>query len=189
MCYNEFMEIPNTLARETIIMQTIDQINSGITQPHSMQSIIAESRQLGLACRMLGKGMTIINGKSYTGKEIADVFVNSVITNGSIYYPVTGVWTKTPVKCITLFVKDDTKTYQPYAKFHIADVIKTSTPPANFNSLCVIPDFLTGFTYQSLLLLDDVQTTNLPTNYLGVTSGVCVRKRAFKGGAANILVI
>lgn len=194
MIYEEFQSIPSALAREVIMRATNTEILTGVKHPFSLQTIAAENRRLGLACRMMGKDLLVVNKIAYTGRDIANVYVESVMQNGKMYYPV-AYDMKADIKSLVLFVKSSAGktyipyTYIPYARFDVEDVISTSTQPDDFNSLSTVPDFLSAFKYTTLLVISNVQTTNLPTDYLGVTSGVSVWERAFKGSSSSVVIV
>ena len=189
MIYEEFQSIPSALAREVIMRATNTEILTGVKHPFSLQTIAAENRRLGLACRMPGKDLLVVNKIAYTGRDIANVYVESVMQNGKMYYPV-AYDMKADIKSLVLFVKPFAgKTYIPYARFDVEDVISTSTQPDDFNSLSTVPDFLSAFKYTALLVISNVQTTNLPTDYLGVTSGASIWERSFKGSCPSIVIV
>lgn len=185
--YKEFFKHSRAV-QQCIIENTFNEIYTEKPQLHSLQSIVAQNRMLAVGCRMIGRGTITMNGKEFTGKDVADVYIESVTKNTKCYYPLTGDWTETDVKQLILFVKTN-GAYIPYARFDIDDIIKTDKQPANFNKYCVEPNFLNDFHYKTLLIISNVQTDNLPKSFIGVRSGMDIYDRAFHGSSPNILIL
>jgi len=185
--YAEFSEQPR-LVQQFILKDTFKELTTGEKQLHSLQTILNQNRMLAVGCRMLGRGGVTINGKIFTGKDIADVYVNSVLNYGFSYYPLTGDWTKTDVKQLVLFVKNSNK-YVPYARFAIDEVILSDTQPNDFNQHCTEADFLNGFKYKTILKISEVQITDLPKSFIGVKSGMDIYDCAFHGSSPNIFIL
>lgn len=187
MTDKEFMQMPRQV-QEFVIKNTFEEIQTGNTQQHSLYSIITQGRELAAGCRMLGKGTVKINGKDFTGKDIADVYIESVRKYGLSLYPLTGDWKHSGIKNLLLFTKTSDR-YVPYARFNIDKITVSSTQPADFNQYCTEPDFLRAFTYKTILTISNVQVENLPQSFIGLSSGCDIYDRAFRGGAPNILML
>lgn len=189
MNYTEFSEQPR-LVQQCILKATFEEFETGKIQQHSLQTILRQNRMLSVGCRMLGRGTVTVNGKSLTGKDIADIYVESVRRYGTSYYPLTGDWTKTDVKQLVLFVKKSNK-YLPYARFAIEEVILSDAQPDDFNQHCTETDFMKngGFRYKTILKISDVQTTDLPESFIGVRSGMDIYESAFHGSSPNIFIL
>lgn len=189
-------------AQKEILMQTFNEIvDSQNPQSHSLQSIISQNRDISLASRMSSKPLnlkcySLINNKItstgkakiYTGKEIADIFINSVKKYGETFYPITGSIAKLIAQHIILFVKDEYK-YIPYAQFNIAESIETSSLSLEQAKSIVDPNPIMNSRYKTLLRINQLKTENLPTTYLGNASGEDIYNKAFKGSSPNILII
>lgn len=196
----EFNKLPAT-CRSTITESTINQENSKIRQHHSIPSIIEDNRHLAIASRMVRKPVEFIQYKlnsndeletgktlAYLGSQIADIFIESVERNGYCYYPISGNWEDIGVKQLVLFVKNDS-IYKPYARFSIDEVIRCENMA--IKELKTITDItpVCNSKYKSILKISNVETSDLPTNYIGIRSGVDLYESAFKGAAPNLLMI
>ena len=196
----EFNKLPAT-CRATITENTINQENNKTRQHHSIPSIVEDNRHLAIASRMIRKPVEFttykLNSKdelealgtiAYLGSQIADIFIESVHKNSFCYYPLTGNWEDTGVKQLVLFVKTD-GIYKPYARFSVDKVIKRDN--MTIEELKTLTDItpVCNSNYKSILKISNVETTNLPTNYIGIRSGVDLYESAFKGSAPNLLMI
>ena len=188
--YTDFANQPR-LVQQFIIKETLKEIHTQEQQLHSLQSIVAQNRMLAVGCRMIGRGTITINGKNYTGRDVADVYINSVANYAYSFYPITGDLGKANVRQLVLFVKLNGSKYVPYARFDIDEIIKTDTQPTDFNQHFSEKDFLinSGFRYKTVLKISNVQTTDLPKSFIGITSGMDVYDRAFHGSSPNILIL
>lgn len=189
-------------AQNKILKQTIEEARTSIKQPHSIQTIVAEDRDIGLAARMTSKPLSFRcytlgnneimesdNIKLYTGKEIADIFINSVNRYGETFYPITGNITKQiELQYLILFIKEGDK-YIPYVRFNIVELIKTSTLSVNQAKSIIDPTPIMNSTYKTLLRINEPKTKGLPNTYLGNTSGEDIYAKAFKGSSPNIVII
>lgn len=186
--------------RARIVSDSIAKANGEMTN-HSFEDLVSQNRHLAIASRMTSKAlqfceMTLENKnvqktgniKAYTGADIASIFVDSVNKYGYTYYPLTGDWTKTGVKQLVLFVKTN-GAYMPYARFSIDDIESNETMEyKHLNALTDITPAL-SCSHKSLLRISNVQTTSLPTLFLGLRSGVELQKSAFKGSSPNVIMI
>ncbi len=204
LSYNDFNFL-SKVARDKIISETFLEIESGVCQPHSYQTITKEGRDFSIGARMIStstdnweiyilkNGKIIPTGsyKSFTGKMIADIFVDSVNRYGKTYYPLTGDFTKIEgLNQLVIFVKDRTRNkYLPYARFIISEIIKQDQ--LSIQQATFVTDItpIIHYEFKTLLELKEVETQNLPLDFLGNTSGVGVYQRAFKGCSSNILMI
>jgi len=195
---DQFWKLPNR-AKETIIDQTFDQKNSNSIKPHSINSILSANRDIAIGARMTSKPLQfkqydqnlqyLGTMSHYTGHQIADIFVNSVNQYGATYYPITGDWTKSPQKHLIIFVKANGR-YEPYAKFSIDEILRCSTISQNQASSLTDPTPVMNCTFKCLLKISAVSTTFMQNiSFLGLTSGVDIYDRAFKGGSPIILIL
>lgn len=189
-------------AQKEILTQTFNQIlDSQKTQPHSLQNIISENREISIAARMSSKPLnfkcySIIDNKItntgeekiYTGKDIANIFIDSLKKYGETFYPITGSITKLIVKHLILFVKSEDK-YIPYCQFNIEEAINTSSLSLDQAKSIVDPNPIMNSRYKTLLRINQLKVKNLPTTYLGNTSGEDIYNKAFKGSSPNIVII
>lgn len=148
------------------------------------------SRPLNFTCYSLVDNNITSTGKEkfYTGKEIADIFINSFKKYGETFYPITGSIIKLMAKHLILFVKNEYK-YIPYAQFNIAESIETSGLSLDQAKSIVDLNPIMNSKYKTLLRINQLKTENLPTTYLGNTSGEDIYNRAFKGSSPNIVII
>lgn len=196
---DEFNNLP-ALCRATITEATINQENSKTKQHHSISSIIEGDRHLAVSSRMtripveftqctLNSKNEIeeVGKRAYLGSEIADIFIESVRKNGFCYYPLTGNWKATGIKQLVLFVKDEI--YKPYARFQVTEILDSED--MSVEQLKTLTDItpICNSKYKSVLKISNVETTDLPTNYIGIRSGVDLYESAFKGSAPNLLMI
>lgn len=190
MNLQEFLKIPN-VSQTTIIGNTIQESKTGERQAHSIQTIIAQNRDLAVGCRMLGRGYITHNGKDYSGKDIADVYIKSVEKYGCTYFPLTGSWERTGIKKLILFVKNNDGKYIPYATFDISNIFQAESFQKKFDDYCIVPEFHKNFRYKSILEIKEEKekSKDNPTTYLGVSSGKDIYECAFRGSAPNILII
>lgn len=103
-------------------------------------------------------------------KSMADDLIRRVALFGKYYLTLPGNWKNTKIKHLIIFVKNEGK-FVPYVRFDVAFPDEDSP----------------GSTTK--LEITNPKTEGLPTNYLGVTSGMDIYKRAFKGGAPNIFIL
>ena len=139
-------------------------------------------------CTLNSQGQIEKTGKrAYLGSEIADIFIESVRKNGFCYYPLTGNWKDTRIKQLVLFVKDEI--YKPYARFKVTEILDSED--MSVEQLKTLTDItpVCNSKYKSVLKISNVETTDLPTNYIGIRSGVDLYESAFKGSAPNLLMI
>ena len=186
---HEFESMPKA-TKDLILKETFEYAsNENGTYNSSLQTIFKEHRRIAIAARMASKANIIIDGKKYQGKDIADEYIKSVKEYGYTYYVLTGSsWTNSEVKQLILFVKEENG-YVPYARFNIEKPISGSTLPADFNTHFTVPDLIKAFSFKTYLKISDVETENLPKDYLGVTSGIPIYDAAFKGSAPNVLIV
>lgn len=179
-------------AREAIIRATFNELTTGVKEAHSLMTIKQENRDLAVGCRMIGKGYHFSsNNIKYDGKDTADIFIDSVKKFGKTYYRLRGDWTNTNVKQLILFVKSNNSIYQPYARFDIREC-KITNDVITTNKLaqyCTVPEVYDTMPHKTLLEITNVQTTDLPKSFMGITSGKDIYDKAFKGGAPSILMI
>ncbi len=191
--------------KDLIQEETYQEIITGKQYKHSLQTITKENRTVAVGARMtsrpfnwnqftlnLNNSQIVATGSSckYTGKDIADIFINSVLKHGNSYYPLPGDWRKNGVQQLVLFIKDNAaKRYVPYARFSIDEIISSSrmTAAQLANIIDITP--VCYCQYKTVLHISDVQTTNLPTDYIGNNSGVSIYDLAFSGSSPNILMI
>jgi hypothetical protein len=193
-------------ARDEITEETLQEAANGSPQPHSIQTIIAQNRDIAIAARMTSKpmlfkrfrasedGILFTEGdtKSYSGADIANIFVDSCKKFGSSYYPIAGDWRDLSVRQLILFVKDDgAKKYRAYARFEVASIRPGSTMSKAEMANLVDVSVLAHCTYKSILeiRLIDTSVDGLPEDFLGNRSGKSVYDVAFLGSSPNILVI
>ena len=195
----EFLAL-TSVCRSAIIDNCIKQANGEETK-HSLCDIVKQNRHLAIAARMTSKplqwyyrtldtkgNITCSELKAYTGADVAQIFVESVQKNKFCYYPLTGNWKDTGVQQLVLFVK--TKgTYMPYARFHIDDIVPNTQMTANQLSTLVDITPALNCKHKSLLKISEVETENLPSNFLGLRSGKDLYEVAFKGSSPNIMMI
>lgn len=187
--------------RDLIQNHTYEEILKDEKQKHSLQTIVAENRQIAIGARMTsrpitlsqferqeGKTVAVGSSKRYSGKDIADIYVQSVKMHGKSYYPIAGDWINTGVSQLILFVKDSNlKKYIPYARFGISHFL-TTMETEQFDCLTDITPFCFS-TYKTVLEITNVETQNLPSDFIGNNSSLSIYDLAFKGPSANILMI
>lgn len=194
-------------ASEVIEDATIKQLETGIPSAFSFQTIKAEGRKPALAMRMTSKPIeweqAEIEGnklkgtgkkKSYSGKEIADIYIKSVKKNGYTFFPVTGTLpSKKGIEQIILFVKElvNEQKYLPYARFEVIDFINSNKmTKSEYSTLTdVTPLFGENTKYSILLKIESVVVTGLAENYLGNASAEGIYEKAFKGASPIIICI
>lgn len=92
------------------------------------------------------------------------------------------------MKQLVLFVKRETG-YIPYARFDIEDKDHNEKLTKEHVDTLVDPTPALNCTHKTVLKLTNVQTEDLPKNYIGLRSGEDVYKVAFKGSSPNVMVI
>lgn len=139
--------------------------------------------------RQDGKTVAVGSSKRYSGKDIADIYIQSVKLLEKSYYPISGDWSNTGAKQLILFVKDSNlKKYIPYARFEIASSMTTSMETKHFDCLSDITPFCYS-NYKTVLEITHVETENSPTDFIGNNSSLPIYELAFKGPSAKILMI
>ena len=125
MNYDDFRNLPKNV-RDIVIQQTFLNANGKATK-HAIQNIIVEEREKSIAARMWNgvkkitkfefqnKNIFPVGSEKLSGRNIADIYIESVKKNGFAWYPMTGTsWIDAGVKQIILFIKENEK-YIPYA--------------------------------------------------------------------------
>lgn len=174
--------------QRAILEATFEENSSHIPQRHSLQTLFKEKRELSVASR-LTSGTISINNKNLTGQEIAELHIKAVKETGFSYFPLSGDWKNTNIESLIVFVKLSGR-FEPYARFLIQEIIATTVAPTDSNEHFSEKNFLSAFkNFKSVLKITNVETTNLPTSFMGIRSGVDIYELAFKGSSPNILVI
>ena len=191
MNIEQFKSLP-TFLQDQILSDTFDtfqgkQISSDREYGDiSLQNLINEERCPAIAARMTSKPLWIskyeiiddnivmnrnVIPKTYTGQDIADIFINSCRKNGFCYYPIKAKqWKKNGIKQIYLFVKNDNR-YSAYARFDIDEVIASSFDISMYNTLIDIsPTVSIASEAQIALKISNVKTENLPSDFVGIAS-------------------
>ena len=194
----KFDELPAGV-RSRIIEDSIAMAN-GEPSHHSLKQLVEQKRLLAIAARMTSRPLQwekkeYVNGeiqstgeiKAYTGKDIANIFIDSAKYGGT-YYPVTGDWSHIPIEQLVLFTKEEDG-YVPYVRFEVKEVeLNEGFQDKHLISLTDITPAL-ACAHKSLLKICNPQIDDLPQYYLGLRSRDELQKVAFKGPAANILMI
>ncbi len=198
--YEKFEMLTKT-SRDLIIQQSFKEKETGLIQMHSINSIIDQGRDIAIGSRMTSKPMkwrmfqhldgNLVdseNVKKYSGKDIAQIFIDSAKLNGKTFYPIAGDWRNLGVNQLVLFVKNGQK-YLPYARFDVKSIqIKSRMSPEEMTTLVDVTP-LAYCTYKSILEIELRDESNLPEDYIGNRSGTSIYCVAFKGSSPNILII
>lgn len=191
-------------ARNEIIKETLLEIKTKTRQPHSYQSILAQSRGYSVGIRLsstarlfethiLTDDKLVPTGKMlyYSGRDIGDVFVKSALLSGKTYFPVSGDYSRIEgLRYLYLFSRTpQAKAYQPIAKFEIVAI--TSQEQLDLLQMRTLTD-PTPFaysTFKTIFEIANVETDNLPEDMLGNASGISIYERAFKGQNPAVFMI
>lgn len=152
----------------------------------SLQNLIAEERERAIAARMNSKprsvpmyhtdGNSVVMDsnakiKTYTGKDVADIFILACRENGFCYYPLRGKnWNQKNVRQLYLFVKGR-EAYSAYARFDIDEIVMSPFTIPMYNLLSDIsPIVPIASVTQIALKISNVKTENLPSDFVSVAS-------------------
>ncbi len=178
-------------AANVIEINTIQECLVGKRQ-HSWQRIKETNRKPALACRMTSKSLEA-NGKIYDANRIISIFVESCIKYGFTYYPIRCNIDnfKNKIRQIRLFAKENER-YVCKACFEVLEVLESdndlSVDKAEEN--ITDTDFIKErMDFNCLFKISQVQTENLPEDYLALRTGKSIYDVAFNGRNPNIWII
>ncbi|SHL45245.1 hypothetical protein SAMN02745136_04936 [Anaerocolumna jejuensis DSM 15929] len=157
---------------------------------HSWQRIVETNRKPALACRMTSKSLDA-NGKSYNANDIVNIFITSCERFGFTYYPIKCNIEnfRDKLKQIRLFVKEEGK-YICKACFEVLDIIESDNDLSQVEEFITDTNFIKSRTdFNCLLKIAQVQTTDLPKDYLALRTGKSIYDVAFYGRNPNIWII
>ena len=194
------------LARNEIYEQTMAEIKTKSCMPHSYQTLLKENRAFSVGVRMsssdrlfdqhklqAGKLTPTGNLVSYSGSQIADIFVNSVRQNHTCWFPLSGDFSNVfGLKYLYLFSKiayTNTRKYIPFARFTISSVLKQEELTEQQLKTFTDPTLIAYCNFKSVFEITDVKTNDLPQDYLGNASATSVYARAFRGQNPYVLMI
>ncbi len=170
--------------------------NNEVTN-HSFRKIIADKRRPAIAARMISHPIKLMkysydvygNCKqhgidTYDAQKIVDIIVNSVKNNNSVMYPLTGDWSKICVKQLYLFIKGT-----PVARFKVKEILVSYG--LSDEELCKYtdPTPIKNSVYKSVAHITDVETSELPNDFLGNYSGKPISESALKGSRPLIYIL
>lgn len=159
---------------------------------HSWQRIIETNRKPALACRMTSK-LLEANGKVYDANKIISIFVESCKKFGVTYYPIKCNIPnfKDKLRQIRLFAKEDNR-YVCKACFDVLEVLESD----NDLSVDKAEEYITDtdlirekIDFNCVFKVTNVQTENLPEDYLALRTGKSIYEVAFYGRNPNIWII
>lgn len=191
-------------ARNEIIQETLIEIKTNTRQPHSYQSIISQNRGFSVGIRLsatdrlfethiLTDDKLVPTGHMlyWSGRDIGDVFVQSVLKSGKTYFPISGDYSRIEgLRYLYLFSRmPQAKAYQPFAKFEIVAI--TSQEQLDLPQMRTLTDPTTFAysTFKTIFEITNVETDNLPEDMLGNASGISIYDRAFKGQNPAVFMI
>lgn len=200
--FKKFEEL-NSRLKGVVLQDTFLELETGIRQKHSLNTIALQDRSLAVGCRMIASGSMLVAGKNLTGKDIADIFVDAVRQDGYAYYPLTVDWSTPEVEQLVLFVKNSIKNkYEPYVRFKIVcEPIKTTVTPEDCNDQSVLNVFAALKSYKTLLKISEPELFyhtaskngeniigRTPSSFVAVYSGKDIYD-SFKGASPSILML
>lgn len=157
---------------------------------HSWQQIIKEDRKPALACRMTSKPLK--SGElTYDGLDIIKIFIDSCNEYDYTYYPIQSDYKNFigKLKQLRLFVKENDR-YICKACFEVIDVIQCDNQIDIYKDNLIETDFIKEFIrFNCLFKITQVQTKNLPEDYLALRTGKSIYDVAFYGSNPNIWII
>lgn len=182
--------------REAVTRANWDEAKN-IPTNHSFKKLIAQNRRPAIAARMISRPIKLMrysydaNGNciqhgiaTYDAHRIADMIVNSVKTNGALRYPLTGDWSQVYVKQLYLFISGN-----PIARFKVKAIEKSNGLSNTELRKFIDPTPIIHSTYRSIALISDVETSELPNDFLGNYSGLPIRDSALKGSRPLIYIL
>lgn len=187
---------------DVICEDSLLEAQTGQQQPHSINTIVSQGRDIGVAHRLTTKPLTFrvfdTNGaptnilRPYTAGDIVDIFTDSANRFGETYYPISGdvrTWQWTPCSLV-LFTRNKQRRQIPTMKFTIREIIKCDamTPDMLAHLTDVTPVF--NMTYKTVLKISDPVCDFAPDqSYIGLTSGVDIYASAFRGSNPLTLIL
>ena len=183
------------------LRETINEENfkEAFGQPtnHSYKQIVSQGRLPAIAARMISRprefsvfsisnsGNIIFNGKrTYDANGIAQIFIDSVRQNGQAPYPLSGNWSNISVKQLYIFISG-----KAVARFAIKSIQKSTQIPVHELQKLTDPTPVLNSTFKSYAIITDVETVNLPQDFIGNYSGKSVHDTAFKGSSPLVHIL
>lgn len=172
-------------ARAVIIMQTSEEIYSDTPMPHSLQTLYRQNRHFALGHRVSQLIAAEAIGKpvlSYTGEGLVSLLVKEILKTGKVYYPINTVLGDAErLRQFVLFAKPSKREeYVPVARFRITAIYGKDETPGKLIKIAYVKTWLE---------LTDIETENLPQDYLGNTSGAPIYDKAFRGQSPDVYMI
>lgn len=185
------------------LRETIDEENFkealGKSTNHSYKQIVSQGRRPAIAARMISRprefsvfsidksGNIVLNGRAtYDANRIAQIFIKSVAKNGHAPYPLTGDWSKIQGKVKQLYIFISGKAV---ARFAIKSIQKSTQIPVHELQKLTDPTPVLNSTFKSYAIITDVETVNLPQDFIGNYSGKSVHSTAFKGSSPLVYIL
>lgn len=202
MITNKTLNSLNGASTRTIITNSYIEAQTGQPQPHSINTIVRQERDIGIANRLTTKPLNLRifndNGtpttmyRTYTADDIAYVFKSSATQFGYTYYPITGDINKWQWKpnTLVLFIRNKQRKQVPTLKFEILQIIDTNILTAEMLAHITDVTPILNMHFNSILKIGNPNTNFAPDqSYIGLTSGADIYESAFKGSNPLTMIL
>lgn len=176
--------------RETVNKANWEEALGNATN-HSYSALIRQKREPAIAARMTSRPISLMKycydattdsfvpkgADYYDAQMIVNIIVDSVKNNTTpVPYPLTGNWSDVLVKQLYLFIRG-----KACARFRVESVCKSNGLSNAELKKFTDPTPIINSVYKSVAYITDVETSDLPDDFLGNFSGISVKDSAFKG--------
>ena len=186
----------------TILTNTYSEAVTGQNQMHSINSLVAQKRDIGLAHRLTTKPLTLAvfnkNGTPtgttavYTSHDIERIFELSAQQFGHTYYPITGELSTAQFAphTLVLFTRNKQRKQLPTLRFDILEICRCDFMPQNMLNHIVDPTPIFNMKYKTVLKIGNPSRVFVPDqSYIGLTSGTDIYDGAFRGSNPLTMIL